>query len=222
MYTSEDAVSKEWTDNRRKVARFLEQYFERNGRAPSMDEIAKATGLWKRSVEIVLKGLEKIGFIEITPGISRGIRLLTSDFRRVPLVGDVKAGPPAWGQEEAVEYLRVDRNIVQFDNPVALRVDGFSMRDAGMLPGDIVLVKQQRAANTGDTVVAYLNGGLTVKKFEYRNREVRLLPANPAFKPIEVSREDEFQIVGKVMLLLRDLGDCFHFEVESSEVLDIP
>ncbi len=215
-------MSKEWTDNRRKVARFLEQYFERHGRAPSMDEIAKATGLWKRSVEIVLKGLEKIGFIEITPGISRGIRLLVSEFRRVPLVGDVKAGPPAWAQEEVVEYLRVDRNIVQFDNPVALRVDGFSMRDAGMLPGDIVLVKQQRAANTGDTVVAYLNGGLTVKKFEYRDRQVRLLPANPAFKPIEVTREDEFQIVGKVMLLLRDLGDCFHFEVESSEALSMP
>ncbi|MBE0644069.1 MAG: repressor LexA [Bacteroidetes bacterium] len=215
-------MSKEWTDNRRKVARFLEQYVERNGRAPSMDEIAKATGLWKRSVEIVLKGLEKIGFIEITPGISRGIRLLASEFRRVPLVGDVKAGPPAWAQDEVVEYLRVDRNIVQFDNPVALRVDGFSMRDAGMLPGDIVLVKQQQAANTGDTIVAYLNGGLTVKKFEYRDRQVRLLPANPAFKPIEVSKDDEFQIVGRVMLLLRDLGDCFHFEVESSEALSMP
>lgn len=210
-------MGKQWTENRRKVARFLQQYIDVHGRAPSMDEIAKATGLWKRSVEIVLKGLEKIGFIEITPGISRGIRLVGGDMRRIPLVGDVKAGPPAWGQEEAVEYLRVDRNIVPFENPMALRVDGYSMRDAGMLPGDIVLVKQQQTANNGETVVAYLNGGLTVKQFEYRNRLIRLLPANPAYKPIEVTAEDEFQIVGRVMLLLRDVGDCFNFEVESAD-----
>lgn len=210
-------MGKEWTENRKKVARFLEQYFEKNGRAPSMDEIAKATGLWKRSVELVLKGLEKIGFIEITPGISRGIRLVEQDYRRVPLVGDVTAGPPAWAQEEAVEYIRVDRSIVQFEKPVALRVDGYSMRDAGILPGDIVLVRQQSVAENGQTVIAYYNGGLTVKKFEYKGSEIRLLPANPSYKPMEVTEDDEFEIVGRVMLVLRDLGDCFDFSTERME-----
>jgi repressor LexA len=210
-------VGKEWTDNRKKVARFLEQYFERHGRAPSMDEIAKGTGLWKRSVEIVLKGLEKIGFIEITPGISRGIRLLEEAYRRIPLVGDVSAGPPAWAQEEAVEYLRVDRSIVPFEEPVALRVDGYSMRDAGIFPGDVVLVRQQSVASNGETVIAYYNGGLTVKKFEHRGGTIRLLPANPSFRPMDVTEDDEFQIVGRVMLVLRDLGDCFDFPVESAE-----
>lgn len=209
-------MGKEWTDNRKKVARFLEQYFERHGRAPSMDEIAKGTGLWKRSVEIVLKGLEKIGFIEITPGISRGIRLLEQAYRRIPLVGDVNAGPPAWAQEEAVEYLRVDRSIVPFEEPVALRVDGYSMRDAGIFPGDVVLVRQQSVANNGETVIAYYNGGLTVKKFEHRGETIRLLPANPSFRPMDVTEDDEFQIVGRVMLVLRDLGDCFDFPVESA------
>lgn len=210
-------MGKEWNENRKKVARFLEQYFEKHGRAPSMDEIAKATGLWKRSVELVLKGLEKIGFIEITPGISRGIRLLEQDYRRVPLVGDVTAGPPAWAQEEAVEYIRVDRSIVQFEQPVALRVDGYSMRDAGILPGDIVLVRQQSVAENGQTVIAYYNGGLTVKKFEYKGTEIRLLPANPSYKAMEVTEDDEFQIVGRVMLVLRDLGDCFDFTTERME-----
>jgi SOS-response transcriptional repressor LexA len=60
-----------------------------------------------------------------------------------------------------------------------------------------------------------------VKKFEYRDRQIRLNPANPAYKPIEVTAEDEFQIVGRVMLLLRDVGDCFHFEVESGETESI-
>jgi repressor LexA len=207
-------MGKDWTDNRKKVARFLEQYFDRHGRAPSMDEIAKGTGLWKRSVEIVLKGLEKIGFIEITPGISRGIRLMEQTYRRIPLIGDVNAGPPAWAQDEAVEYMRVDRSIVQFEQPVALRVEGYSMRDAGILPGDIVLVRQQSEANNGDTVIAYYNGGLTVKKFEHKGGTVRLLPANPSFRAMEVGEEDEFQIVGRVMLVMRDLGDCFDFSTE--------
>ena len=210
-------MGKEWTDNRKKVARFLEQYFERHGRAPSMDEIAKGTGLWKRSVEIVLKGLEKIGFIEITPGISRGIRLLEQAYRRIPLVGDVNAGPPAWAQDEAIEYLRVDRSIVPFEQPVALRVDGYSMRDAGIFPGDVVLVRQQSVASNGETVIAYYNGGLTVKKFEHKGETIRLLPANPSFRPMDVTEDDEFQIVGRVMLVLRDLGDCFDFPVESAE-----
>ncbi|HOJ03096.1 MAG TPA: transcriptional repressor LexA [Bacteroidota bacterium] len=202
-------MATEWTDNRKKVASFLEEYFQRNGRAPSMDEIARATGLWKRSVEIVLKGLEKIGFIEITPGISRGIRLTQSPFLSVPLVGDVMAGPPAWAQDQALEYVRLDRSMVPFADPVALRVDGFSMRDAGIFPGDLVLVKPQRDARNGETVIAYYNGGLTVKTLERKGQAIRLIPANPGYKPTEVTAEDDFHIVGRVMLVLRDLAGCF-------------
>lgn len=202
-------MATEWTDNRKKVASFLEEYFQRNGRAPSMDEIARATGLWKRSVEIVLKGLEKIGFIEITPGISRGIRLTQSAFLAVPLVGDVMAGPPAWAQDQALEYVRLDRSMVPFADPVALRVDGFSMRDAGIFPGDLVLVKPQRDARNGETVIAYFNGGLTVKTLERKGQAIRLIPANPGYKPTEVTADDDFHIVGRVMLVLRDLAGCF-------------
>lgn len=202
-------MATEWTDNRKKVASYLEEYFQRNGRAPSMDEIARATGLWKRSVEIVLKGLEKIGFIEITPGISRGIRLTQSPFLSVPLVGDVMAGPPAWAQDQALEYVRLDRSMVPFADPVALRVDGFSMRDAGIFPGDLVLVKPQRDARNGETVIAYYNGGLTVKTLERKGQAIRLIPANPGYKPTEVTAEDDFHIVGRVMLVLRDLAGCF-------------
>ncbi len=202
-------MATEWTDNRKKVASFLEDYIQRNGRAPSMDEIARATGLWKRSVEIVLKGLEKIGFIEITPGISRGIRLTQSPFLAVPLVGDVMAGPPAWAQDQALEYVRLDRSMVPFADPVALRVDGFSMRDAGIFPGDLVLVKPQHDARNGETVIAYYNGGLTVKTFERKGQAIRLIPANPGYKPTEVTAEDDFHIVGRVMLVLRDLAGCF-------------
>jgi len=207
-------MAREWTENRRKVAEFLERYFRQYDRAPSLDEIATGTGLWKRSVEIVLKGLEKIGFIEITPGISRGIRLIDGNMLRVPLVGDVMAGPPAWSQDGVVEYIKMDKSVVPFDNPVALRVEGVSMRDAGILPGDLVLVRQQQHAHNGDTVIAYYNGGLTVKKLERKNGGIRLLPVSSGHKAMEVDADDDFHVVGRVMVVLRDLGGCFDMEVQ--------
>lgn len=203
----------QWTDNRRKVAVFLERYMDEHGRAPSLDEIARGTGLWKRSVEIVLKGLEKMGVIEITPGISRGIRLRGAGQRDIPLLGEVQAGSPRLAQEDAPEYLRLDRRLIPFDQPVALRVTGYSMKDAGILPGDIILLRIQQDATHGDTIVAHYNGGLTVKTLERKGRQVRLLPANPSYRAIEIGHEDEFRIIGKVMLVIRDLGSCFDFQV---------
>jgi repressor LexA len=203
----------EWTPNRKKVARFLEKYFHKYDRAPSLDEIAQGTGLWKRSVEIVLKGLEKIGYLELTPGISRGIRLVAMHIAQVPLLGEVQAGLPPLAQDTGIEYIELEKKLVPFDDPVALRIDGYSMRDAGILPGDIILIKDQQHAVNGDTIVAYYNGGMTVKTFHQKGRQVTLKPSNPSFKPIEIHKDDEFRIMGKVMLVLRDLGGCFDFKV---------
>lgn len=211
-------MSTQWTENRRKVAHFLERYFTQHGRSPSLDEIADGTGLWKRSVEIVLKGLEKMGIVEITPGISRGIRLIEHEMARVPLLGEVQAGAPALAQVGEVEYLRIKRELIPFAEPVALRVSGYSMKDAGILPGDIILLRQQEVANNGDTVVAYLNGGLTVKTLSVKGRKIQLKPANPSYKMTDVTRDDDFRIVGKVMLILRDLGSCFDFRIEGARL----
>ena len=208
---------KKWNDNRKKVARFLEQYFDKHERAPSLDEIAKGTGLWKRSVEIVLKGLEKIGYLELTPGISRGIRLIEPNLMRVPLLGDVQAGAPPLSQEEPPEYIKLEKNLVPFRDPVAMRVQGFSMKDAGILPGDVILLRNQRTAENGETIVAYFNGGVTVKSFMKKDDSVELVPANPGFKKMEVTEEDEFHVIGKVMLVLRDLGGCFEMSVETDQ-----
>jgi len=204
-------MPEKWTENRKKVFGFLERYFERHDRAPTLNEIAEGTQLWKRSVEIVLKGLERMGVIEITPGISRGIRISGGGEVRVPLLGEVRAGAPALSQEESPEFLSFDKRLVPFENPVALRVQGYSMKDAGIRPGDVVLLRAQKDARNGDTVVAWHNGGLTVKTLSLQGRRVRLLPANPTYKEMEVRKEDDFAIVGRVMLVLRDLGECFDF-----------
>lgn len=208
----------EWTENRKRVAGFLQEYVSKHGRAPSLEEIAGATGLWKRSVEIVLKGLEKIGFIEITPGISRGIRIVDQGLARVPLLGEVHAGTPALSQEEAPEFLKIDKSFVSFRNPFALRVEGYSMKDAGILPGDIILLRNQDSAENGDTIVAFHNGGYTVKTIEYKGKRIFLRPANPSYKAIEIRKEDEFSIIGKVMIVLRDLGGCFNFKIEKARL----
>jgi repressor LexA len=153
-----------------------------------------------------------MGVIKITPGISRGIQLVDAGFAQIPLMGDVEAGLPRQAQEMPTEFVKIDKRLVTFKDPVALRVRGFSMQDAGILPGDIVLIRDQKTASHGETVVAYLNGGITVKKLLLRGPDVILQPANPSFKEIEVHRDDEFTILGKVMLILRDLGDCFDFQ----------
>lgn len=202
-----------WTDNRKKVAMFLMEYFREHGRSPSLDEIARGTGLWKRSVEIVLQGLVKMGVIEITPGISRGIKMKKVEHSRIPLIGDVQAGLPPFSQVGPPEFLTVDRSLLPFDDPIALRVSGHSMKDAGILPGDVVLIRRQDDANTGDTIIAYYNGGLTVKKYKLLKGRVSLLPENPLYDRIFIKETDDFRIIGKVMVVLRDLGGCFDFRV---------
>ena len=210
-------MPREWTENRRKVAGFIKSYIDRHGRAPTMDEIADATDLWKHSVEIVLKGLEKLGVIDIDRKISRGIKWKAMETLRVPLLGEVRAGAPMNAQEAPAEYLHLDPKLVRFSDPVALRVEGYSMRDAGILPDDIILFRAQQAAEHGETIIAYLDGGLTVKKFIRDKKRIGLEPANPSFKTIWVTKDNEFSIVGKVMIVLRDLGGCFEFRVEKQQ-----
>jgi repressor LexA len=209
-------MSNKWNDNRKNVAKFLDTYFAQHDRSPSLSEIAEGTGMWKRSVEIVLQWLQKIEYVELTPGVSRSIRLLNQHVARVPLLGEVQAGSPPFSQEEPPQYVRIDRKLVPFDDPIALRVQGFSMKDAGIMPGDVILLRTQSTARSGDTVVAYLNGGLTVKTFERKKSTINLLPANPSFDTMKVTADDEFRVLGKVMVVLRDLGGCLDIKIEES------
>ncbi len=206
-----------WTPARRKVADFLASYMEKHGISPSLAEIAAGTGMWKRSVEVALQGLEKMGIVELNRGLSRGIRLLASRPVQVPLLGEVRAGMPMLSQEAPAEYINVDPRLVRFPDPVALRVEGYSMRDAGILPDDIVLIRPQETAEHGQTVIAWLDGGLTVKRFLRQEGKIGLEPANPSYKTTWVTEENEFYILGRVMLVIRDLGGCFDFSVEKVE-----
>ncbi len=120
--------------------------------------------------------------------------------RRVPMLGTVAAGKPI---EPVAQNEFVDFPFAEGGENFALRVAGDSMRDDGILPGDIVLVHKQSKAATGQTVVALVNGQATVKKYHPKGDRVELRPANDAMQPIQVAPGDDFQIQGVVIGLMR-------------------
>jgi len=205
-------VARELTARQRSVYAFIAKAMRERGYPPTVREIGehfkmKSTG----SVRDHLAALERKGCIRRVPNTSRGIELLNPDDRpganaaRVPLVGQIAAGTPLLAEENLEDTLTVDRRAVgRDDNVFALRVTGESMRDAGILDGDIVLVRQQPDAHNGDIVAVLINDEATVKRLFREGSHVRLQPANDEFEPIIVTPEaGEFTILGKVVGLTR-------------------
>lgn len=124
----------------------------------------------------------------------------------VPVLGRVAAGQPVLAEQNVEQYLSMDREVIRDGNVFALRVHGDSMRDAGILDGDYVFVRQQAAAQPRDIVVALIGDETTVKRFVPAGQTIRLEPENPAHEPLVFSRDDpQVQIVGKVSAVLRTI-----------------
>ena len=172
------------------------------GYPPSVREIGEAVGLKSPStVHFHLKHLEAAGVIEKGEGKGRAIALTepVSAEDRIPVVGNVAAGSPILAEECVEDYLTFDtggRNGEYF----ALRVRGESMLNAGILPGDLVVVHRQPTARHGEIVVAMLDGEATVKRLSLKNGEVWLLPENDSYSPIDGTFA---QILGKVAAVVR-------------------
>ena len=196
----------ELTARQKQVLQFLTSFLDDNGYPPSLREIAsylQVSGTLPVSKH--LDALEKKGFIR-RDAVSRGIVLTTSSSRStsLPVVGTVRAGHLSPAIEDIQEYFSVDRLAVRGDDCFFLKVAGDSMIEAGILDGDLALVRPQAAAENGDTVVVMVNHEATLKKFYRESDHIRLQPANPAMAPIIVSPGDgEISIVGKVIGLYR-------------------
>ena len=185
-----------------KIYRYIRQYAQERGYPPTVREIGDAVGLKSPStVHFHLKNLEKAGCIAINPGKGRAITLLDpSDeepTRQIPILGAVAAGSPILAQERIEGYLPLDWTK---RGDFALRVRGESMLDAGIFPGDYVIVRQQPEANSGEIVVALIGDEATVKRYSLRNGQVWLVPANDAYSPIDGS---EARIIGIVTAVAR-------------------
>ena len=183
---------------------FIAQTIQDQGYPPSVREIGDAVGLKSPStVHFHLKHLEELGVIGKSAGKGRAITLTQEPQEpmedRIPIVGHVAAGTPILAQECIEDYLTFDTGG-RAEEYFALRVRGESMINAGILPDDLVVVRQQRTANNGEIVVALLEDEATVKRFSRRGSEVWLLPENENYSPIDGRMA---QIMGRVTAVIR-------------------
>ena len=188
---------------------YLQEYIVANGYAPTLEEIGAHFGLSSlATVHKHLTNLEHKGVIARKWNLSRAIELTppqpVSQAIALPLLGRVAAGVPIEAIEVAKEALSVPAEFVRRPHQTfALQVKGRSMIDEGILDGDFIVVEQQPTAESGETVVAVVNGEATVKKFHReRGGRIRLQPANLEMKPLYV-REKDLEIRGVVVAVLR-------------------
>lgn len=193
------------------------------GFPPTRAEIAKALGFRSaNAAEDHLRALARKGAIELTPGASRGIRLtdaflpehdtapadievpteLLSSFT-LPVVGRVAAGNPILATEHIEREIAVEPSLFSRTPDYLLRVQGASMRDAGILDGDLLAVKKAPEALNGQIVVARLGDEVTVKRLSRKGSVIELLPENPDYEPIAVTAADDFTIEGLAVGLIR-------------------
>jgi repressor LexA len=206
---------KELTPRQREIFEYIKQMVLEMGRPPSLREIGEKFGINSTNgVRSVLEALERKGFIRRNRYLSRGIEILKEapervddkQLKAIPWVGRVAAGMPLWAEQNIEGSFYIDKSFVPGEHIFALRVAGDSMRDAGILDGDYVLVRRQQSAQKGDIVVAQIDDEATVKRFYPEKKRVRLEPENPDFGPIIVEKSAPgFMIAGKVIGLMRKM-----------------
>src|SRR5438105_760974 len=200
------------TLRQRRILDFIRTTVRDRGYPPTVREIGEAVGLTSSSsVHSQLTNLERRGLLRKDPTKPRAIGLSGPGADRdpgvqVPLLGRIAAGTAVLAEENVEEYLAVPRGFAGDEGHFALRVSGQSMVDAGILDGDVVVVRRQDDAGDGDIVAAILPGPAedeaTVKRFRRKGGHVILEPANPSMKPVEL---EEGRIAGKVVAVLRRL-----------------
>ena len=192
----------ELTSMQQRIYEYIASCIREQGYPPSVREIGEAVGLTSPStVHFHLKHLEEAGVIEKGAGKGRAITLTvpTVPEDKVPIVGNVAAGSPILAEECIEDYLTFDTGG-HGDEYFALRVRGESMLNAGILPGDLVVVRRQQTCSNGEIVVAMIEDEATVKRFSKQNGHIWLLPENEAYSPIDGTYA---QILGKVSAVVR-------------------
>jgi len=211
------------TARQQQILDLIRQTITRTGIPPTRAEIARELGFRSaNAAEDHLKALARKGAIELAAGTSRGIRLKAGSAAApdmspvlagaslshltVPLVGRVAAGHPVLATEHITRQVNVDPALFAEKPDYLLTVRGLSMRDAGILEGDLLAVRKTAEARNGQIVVARLGDDVTVKRLRRVQGRIHLLPENPDFEPIIVQNEDEFALEGIAVGLIRPNG----------------
>jgi repressor LexA len=195
------------TKRQQEIFEFIKTYSRKHGYPPTVRDIGKAIGLTSSStVHTHLANLEKIGLLRRDPSKPRALEILVDQAKKVvspsglPVVGRVAAGAPVLAEENIEEYVEVPDLAGGDDGEYVLRVTGDSMRDAGILDGDHVVVHKQETARNGEIVVALVGEEATVKRYFKESDHVRLQPENDAHEPI---RTRDAQVLGRVVGVCR-------------------
>ncbi|MEO6986007.1 MAG: transcriptional repressor LexA [Paralcaligenes sp.] len=203
------------TARQQQILDLIRTEIARTGFPPTRAEIARTLGFKSaNAAEDHLRALAKKGAIELTAGASRGIRLknqatpalpATSALAQLflPLIGRVAAGSPILATEHIEREIGVETSLFTQTPDYLLRVRGLSMRDAGILDGDLLAIKKTPEARNGQIVVARLGDDVTVKRLFESGKRIELLPENPDFKPIVIGPDDDFSLEGIVVGLIR-------------------
>src|SRR6202165_103049 len=204
-------LSDQLTDRQTKILEFIRHVTRVRNYPPSVREIGEAVGLSSSStVHNHLNQLERRGLIKRDPSKSRTVQLVNDaqvDMQRrnalsIPVVGNVAAGAPILAEQNIEDHVLLSSDMAQEGN-FLLRVRGESMINAGILDGDLVLVKPQQEATNGSIVVALVDGDATVKRFERGNGHVKLIAENPAYEPIVTTNVSLVGVVRGVIRLLK-------------------
>ncbi len=203
------------TPRQREVFEFIKERIQSDNRPPTLREIGFRFHITSTNgVRSILHALAKKRYIEREPKVSRGIDLPASEKRQaearedvleVPILGRVAAGRPILAVENLEGTVVVDKDfLMRQENVFALKVQGDSMKDAGIVDGDLVIARQQRTAERGQIVIALLGEETTVKYYYPEGPFIRLQPANDAHRPIVVdSSVPDFSILGRVIGVMR-------------------
>lgn len=194
------------TARQAEILEFIRETVHRNGIAPTRAEVALRFGFKsKNAAADHLRALEQKGFIKLYPELSRGIQLLdeVEDSDQIPVIGSVAAGLPLEAVENHDHSLPIPKGLFAKRPTYLLRVKGDSMKDAGILEGDLIAVYKTNIARAGQIVIARIDNEVTVKYLDYEGRKIKLVPANPTFQPMLISPED-MVIEGVFVGLIRD------------------
>ena len=213
------------TARQQQILELIQNAISRTGAPPTRAEIATELGFKSaNAAEEHLQALARKGVIELVSGTSRGIRLRSDTLRSLnasrnkqfslplqslaqlvlPLIGRVAAGSPILAQEHIEQTYSVEPNLFKSQPDYLLKVRGMSMRDIGIIDGDLLAVQQTKEARNGQIVVARLGDEVTVKRFKRTQNLIELLPENPDFEPIIVRPGDAFEIEGLAVGLIRN------------------
>ncbi|QDY40645.1 transcriptional repressor LexA [Candidatus Pantoea soli] len=196
------------TSRQQQVYDLIRDHINQTGMPPTRAEIASQLGFRSpNAAEEHLKALARKGVIEIVSGASRGIRLLMEEevSEGLPLIGRVAAGEPLLAQEHIETHYQVDANLFKPSADFLLRVSGMSMKDIGIMDGDLLAVHKTQEVRNGQVVVARIDDEVTVKRWKKQGSIVQLLPENSDFQPIVVdTREQSLTVEGLAVGIVRN------------------